>query len=200
MKQGLLFLAAAVASWPGAAAAQGRPAERSFTGAYAGPELGAHQHHFFLEVTDGRTGRTEGRYYRAWGIGGGAFAGYDVAIADRVRLGIEAGVSVGGNNPVARFADGTTYTQHPRFGYRATGKAGYLLGDRLLAYGTFGYGGHRYRLAGTAQIANAHEWGSSFTIGAGFQYRLSRRADLRLDFRHLDNAMSHILIGVPVRF
>jgi len=109
-------------------------------------------------------------------------------------------VSVGGNNPTAHFADGTYYTQHPRFGYRATAKAGYLLSDRLMAYGTFGYGGHKYRLGGTADIDNAHEWGSSFTIGAGFEYRLSRAVGVRLDFRHLDNQMSHILIGVPIRF
>lgn len=200
MKQVSAFLAAVITCWPVAAAAQSYHPVGMFTGAYAGPELGAHEHHFYINVTDLRTNQTEGRYYRAWGVGGGAFAGYDFAVAGRVRLGVEAGVSVGGNNPVARFPDGTTYTQHPRFGYRATAKAGYLLGDRLLTYGTFGYGGHRYRLGGTAEVADAHEWRSSFTIGAGFQYRVSRRVDLRLDFRHLDNSMSHILIGVPVRF
>ncbi|HEX8533969.1 MAG TPA: outer membrane beta-barrel protein [Allosphingosinicella sp.] len=194
------LFAAALLSCATAAAAQSEPAPEAFTGAYAGSELGAHEHHFYLNVTDLGTNRTEGRYYRAWGVGGGAFAGFDFALAERVRLGLEAGVSLGGNNPVARFADGTTYTQHPRFGYRATGKVGYLLRPRLLAYGTFGYGGHKYRLGGTAKVADVHEWGSSFTIGAGFQYRVSRRVDVRLDFRHLDNAMSHILIGVPVRF
>lgn len=200
MKQVLVFLAAVVGSWPAAAAPQAERPVDPFTGTYAGPEFGAHEHHFYINETDLRTNQTEGRYYRAWGVGGGAFAGYDFAVADRVRLGVEAGVSVGGNNPVARFSDNTTYTQHPRFGYRATGKAGYLLSDRLLAYGTFGYGGHRYRLGGTAEVRDAQEWRSSFTIGAGLQYRVSRRMDLRLDFRHLDNSMSHILIGVPVRF
>ena len=174
-----------------------RPA---FTGAYAGPEIGAHEHHFYLDQTARRTGSTEGRYYRAWGVGGGVFAGYDVAVLPRVRLGLEAGISVGGNNPVARFPDGTDYTQHPQFGYRVTGRAGYLLGDRLLAYGTFGYGGHRYRLEGTARVEDARRWGSSFTIGAGFEYRASDRFGVRLDFRHLDNQMSHILVGIPVRF
>jgi outer membrane immunogenic protein len=171
-----------------------------FTGAYAGPQIGAHEHHFYLNVTEAPGGETKGRYFRGWGIGGGAFVGYDVRVADRLRVGLEAGVSVGGNKPVARFSDGTSFTQRPRYGFLATGKLGYLLSDQLLAYGTLGYGGHRYRLDGSAVVENAHEWGSSFTIGAGLEYRASDRIGVRLDFRHLDNQMSHLLIGVPVRF
>ena len=71
-----------------------------------------------------------------------------------------------------------------------------------MAYGTLGYGGYRYRVAGTAPVRNSDErgWGSSFTIGAGFEYRPTDRFGVRVDFRHLDNQMSHLLIGVPVRF
>jgi outer membrane immunogenic protein len=181
--------------WAGDAAARA-----PFTGTYAGPEIGGHEHHFYINETDLRTGETEGRYYRGWGVGGGAFIGHDFQLSSRLRAGVEAGVSLGGNNPVARFSDGTDYTQHPRYGFRGTGKLGYLLANRVMAYGTFGYGGHRYRLGGTATVADSHEWGSSFTIGAGFEYRASDRIGIRLDFRHLDNQMSHLLVGVPVRF
>lgn len=176
------------------------PQRRAFTGLYAGPELGAHEHHFYLATTNVLTGQSTGRYYRSWGVGGGAFIGYDVPLSRRVRAGAEAGISVGGNNPVARFSDGTFYTQHPRYGYRVTGKVGYLLSDRVLAYGTLGFGGHRYRLKNTANVVNTDESGSSFTIGAGLEYRATDRVGIRLDFRHLDNQMSHILVGVPVRF
>jgi outer membrane immunogenic protein len=171
-----------------------------FTGPYVGPEIGAHEHHFYLRETNLRTGETRGRYYRGWGIGGGAFIGHDFRLSSRLRAGAEASISLGGNNPVARFSDGTDYTKHPRYGFRATGKLGYLMSDRMIAYGTFGYGGHLYRLAGSAIVANSHEWGSSFTIGAGFEYRASDRIGIRIDFRHLDNQMSHLLVGVPVRF
>jgi outer membrane immunogenic protein len=197
MKTAFALLAAMITASPALAAG---PAERPFTGAYGGPEVGVHEHHFYVNVTDVRTNSTSGRYYRAWGAGGGAFIGYDLAVTKRVRVGVEAGVSLGGNSPVATFPDGTTYTQHPRYGYRVTGRVGYLLSDRLLAYGTFGYGGHRSRLGGTAVVADVHEWASSFTIGAGFEYRLSPRVGVRFDFRHLDNSMSHFLIGIPVRF
>jgi len=197
----MLVTIASAASAQGGGEQAGDAAPRApFTGAYAGAEIGAHEHHFYLNVTDVRTGQTRGRYYRGWGIGGGAFMGYDIRLGDRVRGGVEAGISVGGNNPVARFPDGTGYTQRPRYGLRATGKVGYLLSDRLMAYGTFGYGGHRYRLGGDAVVEDTHEWGSSFTIGAGLEYRASDRIAVRLDFRHLDNQMSHLLIGVPVRF
>ena len=181
-------------------AAPDRPARLPFIGAYAGPELGAHEHHVFIEVTDRATGARTGRYYRAWGVGGGAFAGYDLAVARRVRIGAEIEIGVGGTAPVARFADGTYYARRPRWGIGATGRIGYLIGDRLLAYGTFGYGGQNYRVENKAGVADSHDWGSSFTIGAGLEYRLSPNVGVRLDFRHLDNSMSHVLVGLPLRF
>jgi outer membrane immunogenic protein len=52
-----------------------------------------------------------------------------------------------------------------------TGKAGFLVTDWLLAYGTLGYGGHRYRAGGTAQVQGVDESQTSFTIGAGLEYR-----------------------------
>lgn len=128
-----------------------------------------------------------------------AFGGYDIPVSPRIRLGGEIGISIGGASPVARFDVGT-YRQRPQWGYRATAKVGHLVGRRTLAYGTFGYGGHRYRIDNRAGVLDAHPWGSSFTVGAGVEHRLSDRASVRLDFRHLDNSMSHLLIGVPIRF
>src|ERR1700710_1192752 len=90
---GLLMVIAA--AWCTEAPAQPAGATRPFTGAYVGPEIGAHEHHFFVNVTDLRTARVEGRYHRAWGVGGGAFAGYDVALTQRVRVGLEAGIGLG---------------------------------------------------------------------------------------------------------
>ncbi len=172
----------------------------NFTGFYAGPEAGLHEHHFYLEEIGANAQTSRGRYYRGWGVGGGAFAGVDHAVSDRVRIGAEAGVGIGGNSPEARFADGSFYIAKPRYGVRATAKLGYLLTDRVMAYGTLGYGGHRYRVRTSGNIANAEEWGTSFTIGAGLEYRAGDTIGVRLDFRHLDNQMSHLLVGIPVRF
>jgi outer membrane immunogenic protein len=195
----MLVGAASAASAQGSGDAVGTVGE-PFTGAYAGPQIGAHEHHFYLNVTDAPGGQTKGPLLSRMGYrwrrirrlrysSGQSGASRHRSRGQRWR-----------NNPVARFPDGTSYTQHPRYGFLATGKVGYLLSDRFLAYGTLGYGGHRYRLGGSALVENAREWGSSFTIGAGLEYRASDRVGVRLDFRHLDNQMSHLLIGVPIRF
>lgn len=194
-----IMLAFVAVTLPGMASAQTDDPVTAFTGGYGGVEAGLHEHHFYIAQTDAATGRTRGRYYRSWGAGGGAFAGYDIAVAPRIRIGGEVGISLGGASPVAHLPT-RTYTQHPQWGYRATAKVGYVLGDRTLAYGTFGYGGHRYRIDNRADVSGAHPWSASFTIGAGIEHRLSNRAAIRLDFRHLDNSMSHLLIGVPIRF
>lgn len=194
-----IMLAFVALTLPTTASAQTDDPVTAFTGGYGGVEAGLHEHHFYIEQTDAATGRTRGRYYRSWGAGGGAFAGYDIAVAPRVRIGGEVGISLGGASPVAHLPTGT-YTQHPQWGCRATAKVGYVLGDRTLAYGTFGYGGHRYRIDNRADVSGAHPWSGSFTIGAAIEHRLSNRAAIRLDFRHLDNSMSHLLIGVPIRF
>lgn len=194
-----LVLALVAGTLPTMASAQTDDPVAAFTGGYGGVEAGVHEHHFYIERTDEATEQTQGRYYRSWGAGGGAFAGYDIAVAPRIRIGGEVGISLGGASPVAHLPAGT-YTQHPQWGYRATTRVGILIGDRTLAYGTFGYGGHRYRIDNRANVLGAHPWSSSFTIGAGVEHRLSDRAAIRLDFRHLDNSMSHLLVGVPIRF
>lgn len=180
------------------AVAQDQGGAPPFTGFYVGLEAGGHEHHVFIEEAIG-PGQTRGRYYRGWGFGGGAFVGHDFAVSDRIRVGVEGGVSLGGKGPEARFADGSFYTSTPRWGYRATARAGYLVTDKLLAFGTFGYGGHFYKVRSNG-IANPISSGRSFTIGGGFDYRLKDNVSVRLDFRHLDNQMSSLLIGVPIRF
>lgn len=55
-----------------------------------------------------------------------------------------------------------------------------------------------HRLDNRAGVSDVHEWGRSTTIGGGVEYRMSRRIGLRPDFRHVDNQMSHLLIGVPI--
>ena len=191
-----LAAVALAAGWPAATLARDA---RPFEGAYAGPEIGAHEHHFYIETTDLATGDMRGRYYRAWGVGGGAFAGYDLAAGDTVRIGAEAEISLGGaTNRLDGF--GGTFAQHPRYGYRLAGRVGRVFGRRTMVYGSLGYGGHRYRIEDSIGVEDAREWQSSFVVGGGIAYRVSPRIDVRLDFKHLDNSMSHILLGMPIRF
>lgn len=60
----------------------------TFEGPYAGPFVGALEHHFYIETADLGTGDIDGGYYRDWDMGGGAMVGYDAcnqAASDRRR-------------------------------------------------------------------------------------------------------------------
>ena len=171
----------------------------NFVGGYAGAELGSIEHHFYLKaVQNGST--IAGRYFRNWGVGGGAFAGYDFRLTQTWRAGLEAEATFGGDDNVARFANGTELRLSPRYGYRATVRLGPTLGSRTWLYALGGYGGNRYRISNSAGVADVHQWGSSFVVGVGIEHRLSRRLGLRLDYKHVDNQTHEFLVGLPIRF
>jgi outer membrane immunogenic protein len=194
-----LHLAAAGWAALAASAAAAAPADAAFTGPYAGAEAGSIEHHYFLETTSGTTILNRG-YRRAWGEGGGFFAGYDVALAPRLRVGAEAALVLGGATNRTDFANGTSLSLKPRYGYRLTLRGGGLLTSRLFAYAIGGYGGHRYRLSNSAGVIGIEDSGNSFVVGVGAEYRLARRVGLRFDYKHLDNQTHEFLVGVPVRF
>lgn len=169
-----------------------------FTGLHAGIQAGLLSHHFYLERTQG--GQVlDGRYFRSYGLGGGAFAGHDWALGSRWRAGVEAGLTFGGTDVVAAVGPGEL-RQSPRYGYRLTARGGVVAADRLWLYGVGGYGGNRYRITNSANVSDVSEWGSSFIVGAGAEYRVSDRFGVRLDFRHTDNQSNEVLLGIPVRF
>jgi outer membrane immunogenic protein len=89
-----------------------------FTGVVAGPELGLHEHHFYLVASENGQA-TSDRYWRSWDVGGGAFAGYDLAVAPRVRI-------------IAAYPNGSRYSETPCYGVKAVGRAGYVVGTRTL--------------------------------------------------------------------
>ena len=170
-----------------------------FEGAYAGPLIGALEHHFYLEETDLLTGQIDGQYYRDWDIGGGAMAGYDLAVTDRLRIGGEGSLLLGGGSPEA-FVDGARYQQNARFGYRATAKLGLVAADRVMFFVKGGYGGDRYDIDNQAAVVDASEWSSSFVVGAGAQIRLDPVIELRLEYEHLDTSSHAVFVGLPIRF
>jgi len=180
----------------GSAAAQERP----FTGAYAGAEAGVMDHHVWLTETGPGGAVLSDRYYRDKDLAGGVFAGYDMAVGRQFRIGGEMAITAGGGNPEARFRDGTNFQETPRYGYRLTVRAGFVPVRSVMVYASGGYGGNRYRLSGTANVADAHEWGSSFIVGGGAEFRASDRIGVRLDFKHVDNQSNQWMLGIPIRF
>ena len=197
MKGYIALLATGVAT--SALAQEARP----FTGPSVGVEAGYLEHHFALEFEErdaqGQLLSRDDQYYRAHGIGGGAFAGYDVAISERGRLGVELGVQAGGRTNAAHF-DGASYSQAPRYGAHLAVRAGYAVTHRLMGYALTGYGGNRYRIRDGLGIGDENEWGSSFIVGAGAEYRASPRVGARLQLLHVDNQTWSVFAGVPIRF
>lgn len=195
-------LMVAVAGAPASAQA----IEKAFTGPSAGAEAGYLEHHFVLEFEASGAGGAllarESRYFRSHGVGGGAFAGYDVAVSKRGRLGVELAASAGGADNSFDAPSRGRLTLTPRYGVLAAARAGYVVAPRLMLYGLSGYGGQAYRVRDTVPIegSRALRWGSSFVVGAGAEYRLSRRIGLRLDGKHVDNQSWQLLAGVPIRF
>lgn len=175
-------------------------AAQQFTGAYAGLEAGLIDHHYWLTETGASGAVLSDRYYRDKDVGGGAFAGYDIAVAPRIRLGGEIAVTTGGGDPEAVFSNGTTFRQTPRYGYRLAARAGFVPVESVLLYASGGYGGNRYRRGGTTAVAETHDWSSSFLVGAGVEWRASERIGLRFDFKHVDNSSNQWMLGVPIRF
>lgn len=193
-------VAMAVSAVPGHAQDRSAPAvEVAFTGVYAGLEAGVRQHRFELELTEPRFGTTETRRYDATGFGGGAFAGYDLALAPRIRLGVEAALVAGGGSPVAR-VNGRSYREEPQWGYRVSGRAGYVVGDRVLVYAAAGYGAERHDFRDGLGISGADHWSNGVSYGGGVEYQVSRRVGVRLDYRELGGVSRALTLGVPVRF
>jgi outer membrane immunogenic protein len=182
-----------------ATSAAAQSEDSAFTGPYAGAEAGLLEHHIYLKTHVGGALVDEG-YHRSWGVGGGAFVGHDFAVSRSLRLGGEAGVTVGGETNRVLFAGGTSLALKPRYGYRLTLRGGAVIGSRIFVYATGGYGGNRYRVSNSAGVASVDESGSSFIVGGGVEYRLSRNVGLRLDFKHVDNQTNQIFVGLPVRF
>jgi outer membrane immunogenic protein len=91
----------------------------------------------------------------------------------------------GGKTNTARIA-GFSYSQTSRYGARLAVRAGYALTPRLMGYALTGYGGNRYRICDGFDIGNGNEWGSSFIVGAGAEYRASPQIGARLQLLHVD--------------
>ncbi|MDJ0277187.1 outer membrane beta-barrel protein [Sphingomonas sp. 2R-10] len=171
----------------------------AFTGGYVGIEAGARQHRFQLELTEPRFGTTETRTYDATGFGGGAFAGYDLALASRLRLGAEVALVAGGGSPVARVGS-RSYREEPQWGYRVGGRLGYVVGNRALVYAAAGFGAERNDFRDGLGVDGADRWSSGVSYGGGVEYRLSRRVGVRLDYREVGGVSRALTLGVPVRF
>lgn len=177
--------------------------EEPFTGPYVGAGVGAANHYLAFLVSS--PGMPDSRLdIKRWGLAGEAFAGFDLAIAPRIRIGVEGQFEFGGRSAVAQTQD-FTIGRKPRYGFSASIRAGYVMTPKFLIYAGAGYGEHRYRpIAGGPAVEPEALVGldrnASFVLRGGGEFRLSRSAGLRLEFEHLDGGRNQFMLGVPIRF
>jgi outer membrane immunogenic protein len=181
-------------------AASAQDAADNFVGPVIGVEAGLAQHRYSVNVSI--TGSPDQTFRRkSDGVGGTAFAGYDVKIGSNVIFGAEAALHAGGKTSSIIIVP-NTFTAlriNPKLGYSLTGRIGYATSDKFLLFGRAGYGGQKYGLSGVNNL-RASETNNSFVLGAGAEFRIGGKVAARLDFRHLDASRNEVLVGVLTRF
>ena len=176
-------------------------AQETFTGPHVGGAIVAVDHHFVLEEEELPSGNTRRFNVTRWGLGGQVFAGYDLAIAPRVILGVEGAFDFGGQTAIESNRDYTLGID-PRHGFSATVRAGFVPTPALMVYAGGGYGGHDYRVIDSDPKPRGDDLSKnrSFVLRGGGEYRLTRRVAVRAEFEHLDGTRNSFILGVPIRF
>ncbi len=117
------------------------------------------------------------------------FAGYDYAVAKKVRLGIEAAFGIGADDEI-RMSDGASSLElDPEHTFEITGRAGYLVTDKVLVYARGGYQNSRVETtvieAGQPTFRdkdNADGW----LAGSGVEYAFGDHLSSRIEYRYSD--------------
>jgi len=117
------------------------------------------------------------------------FAGYDHAVADKVRLGVEAAIGIGADDELS-LSDGTdSVSLDPEFSFELTGRAGYLVGENTMLYARGGYHSSRVELTITEEgTADFQDKGyvEGFLVGGGFEHAFGDNLRSRIEYRYSD--------------
>ena len=176
-------------------------AQETFTGPHVGGAVTAVDHHFVLEEEELPSGNTRRFNVTRWGLGAQVFAGYDLAVAPRVILGVEGAFDFGGRTAIER---NEFYTSgiDPQHGFSVTARVGFVATPELMLYAGGGYGGHNYRVIDSEPVLGGDDLSRdrSFVLRGGGEYRLTRHVAVRAEFEHLDGTRNSFILGVPIRF
>ena len=118
-----------------------------------------------------------------------AFAGYDLAVTNKVRLGIEGAIGVGLDDGIrTSFADNSIEI-NPEFTYEITGRAGYLVSDNALVYLRGGFQSSRVEATVEPDGEEAFSdkgYVEGWLAGGGVEYALGGNLRTRLEYRYSD--------------
>jgi outer membrane immunogenic protein len=101
------------------------------------------------------------------GVGGTAFAGYDVPLGANAFVGVEGNLDLNSADAQGVQAD---------WGWGVGGRVGYKLNSSTALYARGGYARDRVSAAGV------HAWGDGVRYGLGVQTALTRKVSLRAEF------------------
>jgi outer membrane immunogenic protein len=117
------------------------------------------------------------------------FAGYNLAVAPRVRVGAEAAFGIGADDDFVASANGTSLEIDPEYSFEFTGRVGYLVTDKLLAYARGGYQNARVEFelteAGAAPVRDKESL-DGWLVGGGLDYAIGDHLSTRVEYRYVD--------------
>lgn len=119
----------------------------------------------------------------ATGVGGSAFAGYNVAVGNGVFIGTEANIDV--SSAEAKFDDGVdTLRLKARWGWGVGARIGYDINASTAAYLRGGYARNQVKLSDG--IDSVKEWGDGVRVGGGLETVLSGNTSLRAEYNYVN--------------
>lgn len=117
------------------------------------------------------------------------FAGYDYAVAPKVRIGVEAAFGIGADDALTLGDSNGSLELDPEYTFEATGRLGYLVSDKALLYVRGGYQNSRVEAtlteAGQTVLTdkdNADGW----LAGGGLEYAFGNNLRTRVEYRYSD--------------
>lgn len=117
------------------------------------------------------------------------FAGYDYAVAPKVRIGVEAAIGIGADDALNLRDSAGSLELDPEYSFEATGRVGYLVSDNALLYVRGGYQNSRVEAtlieAGQPALRdkdNVDGW----LAGGGLEYAFGNNLRTRLEYRYSD--------------
>lgn len=117
------------------------------------------------------------------------FAGYDYAVAPKVRIGVEAAIGIGADDALNLRDSAGSLELDPEYSFEATGRIGYLVSDNALLYVRGGYQNSRVEAtlieAGQPALRdkdNVDGW----LAGGGLEYAFGNNLRTRLEYRYSD--------------
>ncbi|QKG72328.1 outer membrane protein [Erythrobacter mangrovi] len=117
------------------------------------------------------------------------FAGYDFAVAPRVRLGVEAAIGVGADDQFGLSDSTASIDLDPDYTYEATGRIGYLVSENAMVFARGGYQVNRVEVA-LAEAGNSPFTGTGdidgWLVGGGVEYAFGSKLRSRIEYRYSD--------------